>query len=124
MSMHQSETIESPELHAARLAREAQAARVAASPSSPLAPPTAYVRDPLRFCIWTTVALLAWVFSPPLVVAIFAAFGFRAYWRAWRAGLRRSDCFLRDPRLVMLYLGLVGVAGAGWTIVRVLGLMG
>lgn len=122
MHMRQSDTIESPELQAARLAREAQVARVTAASESPsLAPPA--VRDPLRFCIWTTVALLAWIFSPPLVVAVFAACGFRAYWRAWRAGLRRSDCILRDPRLVMLYLGLLFVAGAGWTVVRLAGLM-
>ena len=39
----------------------------------------------------------------------------KAVRRAWRAGLRKSDCILRDPRLVMLYLGTLAAAGAGWT---------
>ncbi|MDP9122354.1 MAG: hypothetical protein M3O15_13470 [Acidobacteriota bacterium] len=77
--------------------------------------------DPLRFCVWTTVALLAWVLSPGLVAAVFGFAGLAAYARAWRAGLRRSDCILGDPRLVMLYLGLVGVSGFGWTAWRVIG---
>jgi hypothetical protein len=34
--------------------------------------------------------------------------------------LRRSDCILRDPRLVMLYLGLVAAAGVASTVLRVL----
>ncbi len=104
---------ESPELQAARRAREAQAARVASGhPPAPMPPPIA---DPVSFCVWTTVALLAWIFTPPATVAVFAAFGLWAYARAWRAGLRRSDCVLRDPRLVMLYLGLLLVAGAACT---------
>jgi hypothetical protein len=47
---------------------------------------------------------------------------FLAYRRAWRAGLRRSDCLLRDPRLVMLYLGLLAAAGASWTVWTLWGL--
>jgi hypothetical protein len=58
------------------------------------------------------------------VAALFGAAGFRAYWRSWRAGLRRSDCLLRDPRLVMLYLGLVALAGVAFTVLRVLRLLG
>lgn len=109
---------ESPELAAARRAREAQAARVAAGTSLPPLPPPA-IRDPLAYCVWATVALLAWLLSPPLVAACFGGAGLWAYARAWRAGLRRSDCILRDPRLVMLYLGLLAAAGlvvfvAGW----------
>jgi hypothetical protein len=52
------------------------------------------------------------------------AAGFHAYWRSWRAGLRRSDCVLRDPRLVMLYLGLVSAAGVAWTVLRALRFFG
>lgn len=110
---------ESPELHAARRAREEQAARVAAGALREPVPVA--VKDPLPFCIWATVALLAWVFSPPLTVAFFGALGLRAYWRAWRAGLRKSDCYLGDPRLVMLYLATLTLAGVGWTVWQVLG---
>lgn len=74
--------------------------------------------DPLRLCIFTTVALLAWVFGP-FAVAVFAVLGLAGYWRAHRAGLTRSRCYLRDVRLVLLYLGLVlvaALAGATWTV--------
>jgi hypothetical protein len=49
----------------------------------------------------------------------FAALGFAGYWRARRAGLTRSRCVLRDTRLVLTYLavlGLVGLGGVGWTV--------
>ena len=74
--------------------------------------------DPLRLCIVTTVALLAWLFGP-FAVAVFAVLGLAGYWRAHRAGLTRSRCYLRDVRLVLLYLALVlvaALAGAAWTI--------
>lgn len=73
--------------------------------------------DPLRLCIYTTIALLAWI-AGPVAVLVFAVLGFAGYWRARRRGLTRSDCVLRDTRLVLGYLGLVAVAalaGIGWT---------
>ena len=77
--------------------------------------------DPLRLCVYATVALLAWVFGP-WAVLVFAALGFAGYVRARRAGLKRSKCVLRDTRLVLAYLGALGVAAlagigfqvAGW----------
>lgn len=98
---------------AERAARAARAARTALG-SGPPAPPA--VRDPLPYCIYATVALLAWIFSPALAVACFAALGLRKYWRAYRAGLRASDCILGDPRRVMAYLAVLMLAGAGWTL--------
>jgi hypothetical protein len=74
--------------------------------------------DPLRLCVYATIALLAWVLGPVAVVG-FAALGFAGYWRARRAGLIRSKCVLRDTRLVLTYLGLLGLAGTlgiGWYI--------
>lgn len=109
--MQHLEPVEAPERAAARAARAAQAA-LAAQPGPLPAEPA--VKDPLPLCVYATVALLAWLLSPPLTVAAFAALGLRAYWRAWRAGLRRSNCFLRDPRLVMLYLAVLLVAGLVW----------
>ena len=114
---------ETPELTAARRAREAQGA-LAAEGALPRPVPAPAIPDPLRLCVYTTVALLAWIFTPALTAAIFGAAGFHAYWRSWRAGLRRSDCVLRDPRLVMLYLGLVSAAGVAWTVLRILRLFG
>ena len=67
--------------------------------------------DPIRLCVYATVALLAWLLGPVAVLG-FAALGFAGYWRARRAGLTRSKCVLRDTRLVLGYLALVGLAGA------------
>jgi hypothetical protein len=74
--------------------------------------------DPLRLCIFTTVALLAWAFGPFAVLA-FAMLGLTGYWKAHQAGLTRSRCYLRDVRLMLLYLGLIAVvalAGSIWTV--------
>lgn len=81
-------------------------------------PPAPY--DPLRLCVYATVALLAWVFGP-LAVLGFAVLGFAGYWRARRSGLARSKCVLRDTRLVLAYLGLLaaaGAAGVAWSAYR------
>jgi hypothetical protein len=96
---------------AARAARESQATRAAEPPPAPVA-----VKDPLPYCIYATICLIAWVASPPLAIAFFAGLGLRKYWRAWRAGLRESDCLLGDPRRVMAYLATLMLAGVGYTI--------
>ena len=77
---------------------------------------------PIRFCVYTTVALLAWIVSPPVMVMAMSGLGLWAYSRAVRAGLTRSKCVLRKPKLVLLYLGTVFAAGAvglGFEIARV-----
>ena len=74
------------------------------------APPAAL--DPIRYCVYTTVALLAWLVSPPVMVMSMSGLGLWAYWRAVRGGLTRSKCVLRNPRLVLLYLGTVFTGGA------------
>ena len=79
--------------------------------------------DPLRLCVFTTVALLTWLIGPAVVVA-FAALGFLGYVKARRAGLSRSKCLLRDTRLVLGYLALVGLsalAGVAWQLRDLLG---
>ena len=86
-----------------------------ARPVGPAPPRTTVVSepyDPLRLCVYATVALIAWVVGPLAVVG-FALLGFAGYWRARRAGLKRSKCALRDTRLVLAYLGAMAAAGAG-----------
>lgn len=90
-------------------------------------PPAAFTRapvpesaelefDPLQLCIYTTVAVLAWILSPPLVVAVFGGIGVVAYVRARRRGLARSRCKLGDTRLVVAYLAIACVAGVTATV--------
>ena len=80
------------------------------------AAPTPY--DPLRLCIFATVALLGWVLGP-LALAFFAGLGIVGYARARRAGLLRSKCLLGDTRNVLGYLGVLAalaVAGVVWAL--------
>jgi uncharacterized membrane protein len=81
-------------------------ARPAAGGGAPADAPVPQVFDPLRYCIFTTLALLAWLVGPVVMVAITSVVGLAAYWKAWREGLTRSRCVLGDTRLVMGYLGL------------------
>ena len=75
--------------------------------------------DPLRLCIYATVALIAWL-TGPLAVIFFAGLGLVGYVRARRAGLTRSKCLLRDTRLVIGYLVLLVVAAAASVIWRLM----
>lgn len=72
---------------------------------------TAAPFDPLRLCIFATIALLGWLLGP-FALLWFAALGFLGYWKARRAGLTRSRCLLRDTRLVLGYLAVLALAGA------------
>ncbi len=74
--------------------------------------------DPLRLCIFATVALLGWALGP-FALLFFAGLGFTGYWKARQAGLTRSHCLLRDTRLVLAYLAvLVVAAGVGIWLLR------
>ena len=79
---------------------------------------SAEVYDPLRLCIFATIALLGWV-AGPFALLLFAGLGFAGYARARRAGLTRSKCFLRDTRRVIGSLALLAVASAAGVVVWV-----
>lgn len=70
--------------------------------------------DPLRLCVYATVALLAWLLGPVALLG-FAVLGAVGYARARRDGLLRSRCKLGDTRLVIAYLVALAVAGAAGT---------
>jgi hypothetical protein len=103
-----------------------EAAHDGAGPASPVAPPEGGEAagtdrapfDPLRLCIFATIALLGWL-AGPVALVVFAAVGFAGYWRARRAGLTRSKCYLRDTRLVLTYLAALTAAGL-WGIYSIL----
>ncbi|GAA1637153.1 hypothetical protein [Microbacterium flavum] len=67
--------------------------------------------DPLRLCVFTTIALLACLLGP-VAVLVFAAVAIGGYSRARRAGLLRSRCKLGATRTVLIYLWTVAVASA------------
>jgi hypothetical protein len=67
--------------------------------------------DPLRLCVYTTVAVIACVLGPIAVLA-FAGIAIAGYASARRAGLLRSRCKLGDTRLVLLYLSIIAVLAA------------
>ena len=66
--------------------------------------------DPLRLCVFATIALLGWLLGPVALLG-FAVLGLFGYARAYRSGLTRSRCFLRDTRLVIAYLAVLAAAG-------------
>jgi hypothetical protein len=67
--------------------------------------------DPLRLCVFATVALLGWVLGPWALLG-FALAAVVGYARARRKGLLRSKCKLGDTRLVLLYLVVLAAAAA------------
>lgn len=96
----------------------------AAAPPTPTAgTPTAAPYDPLRLCIFATVALIAWL-ARSFAVVCFAGLGFAGHVRARRAGLERSTCLLRDTRLVLAYLGVLALAGAVGAVLSTLEVLG
>ena len=73
-------------------------------PDQPAAP-----YDPLRLCVFATVALLGWLLGPVALLG-FAVLAIVGYAKARRAGLLRSRCKLGDTRLVLLYLTVLAAA--------------
>ena len=65
--------------------------------------------DPLRLCVFATVALLGWLLGPVALLG-FAVLAIVGYAKARRAGLLRSRCKLGDTRLVLLYLTVLAAA--------------
>lgn len=76
--------------------------------------------DPLRLCVFTTIALIAWVITPPATVMVMSALGVRAYAAARRRGLLRSRCVLGDTRVVIGYLASAFILGAVFTLREVI----
>lgn len=64
--------------------------------------------DPLRLCVFTTIAVIACLLGP-IAVAAFAAVAIAGYAKARRDGLLRSRCKLGDTRLVLVYLSVIAV---------------
>lgn len=72
---------------------------------------TAEPFDPMKLCVFATVALLGWALGPWALLG-FSLLAVTGYARARRQGLLRSKCKLGDTRLVLLYLVILAVAAA------------
>ena len=79
--------------------------------------------DPLRYCIFTTIAVLAWLLDPAVAVLVMSGLGLWAYGGAYRAGLRESRCVLRHVGFVFAYLGTAFVVAAYFVGRDVVGLL-
>ncbi len=69
--------------------------------------------DPVRFCVLTTVALIAWLIGPPACVMFMSILGLWAYRRAMRAGMTETRCALKRPALAMSYLAIAFIVATG-----------
>ena len=67
--------------------------------------------DPLRLCVFTTIAVIACL-TGPLAVLAFALIAIAGYAKARRAGLMRSRCKLGDTRIVLAYLTVIALLAA------------
>jgi hypothetical protein len=65
--------------------------------------------DPLKLCVFATVALLGWLLGPFALLG-FAVLAIVGYAKARREGLLHSKCKLGDTRLVLLYLVVLAAA--------------
>lgn len=77
----------------------------------PSVPDPAPSFDPLRLCVFTTIAVISCVLGPIAVLA-FALVAIAGYAKARRGGLLRSRCRLGDTRLVLAYLSVIAIAAA------------
>lgn len=67
--------------------------------------------DPVRLCVFATIALLGWLLGPWALLG-FALLAVAGYARARRQGLLHSRCKLGDTRLVLVYLLLLAAGAA------------
>ena len=67
--------------------------------------------DPLRLCVYATVALIACVLGPIALLG-FSILAITGYAKARRAGLLRSRCKIGDTRLVLVYLSVLALVAA------------
>ena len=67
--------------------------------------------DPLRLCVYATVALIACLLGPIALLG-FSALAIAGYAKARRAGLLRSRCKIGDTRLVLVYLSVLALFAA------------
>jgi hypothetical protein len=84
----------------------------------PLTRAQKYERLAFTFCKMGTVGLLAWALTPPIFVLFVAIGAIGLYGRALALGIRRSQCVLRRPLLIMGFWAAVAAGDVGLLFIR------
>ena len=82
----------------------------------PLTRAQKYERLAFTVCKMGTVGLMAWILTPPIFVLVVALAAIYLYGRALALGIKRSQCVLRRPLLVMGFWAAVAAADLTWLI--------
>lgn len=80
----------------------------------PLTRAQKYERLAFTVCKMGTVGLIAWIVTPPIFVLVVALSAIYLYGRALAMGIRRSQCVLRRPMLIMGFWAAVAAADLTW----------
>ena len=84
----------------------------------PLTRAQKYERLAFTFCKMGTVGLIAWLLTPPIFVLAVALGAILLYGRALALGIRRSQCILRRPLLIMGFWAAVAAGDLGLLLLR------
>ena len=82
----------------------------------PLTRAQKYERLAFTVCKMGTVGLIAWLVTPPIFVLVIALAAIYLYGRALALGIKRSQCILRKPMLVMGFWAAVAAADLTWLV--------
>jgi len=80
----------------------------------PLSRPEKYERLAFTFCRMGTVALIAWLVSPAILVLVVALIAIALYAKSITLGVSWSKCFLRRPTLIIGAWAAIAAADAAW----------
>ena len=83
----------------------------------PLTRAQKYERLAFTVCKMGTVGLIAWLVTPPIFVLVVAVAAIYLYGRALALGIKRSQCVLRRPMLIMGFWAAVAAADLTWLLV-------
>jgi hypothetical protein len=84
----------------------------------PLTRAQKYERLAFTVCRMGSVGLIAWLLTPAIFVLIVAIAAIGLYGRALALGIRRSQCILRRPLLIMSFWTVVAAADASVLFLR------
>jgi len=82
----------------------------------PLTPAQKYEKTAFTFCKLGTAGLIAWIVTPPIMVAVVGTAAIVLYGRALYHGVDRTRCILRYPRLIMGFWAAVVAADLTWLV--------